>query len=347
MSHRVAVLEGAGRVVLRAEDLPAPKPGEALVRLRACALCTMEQRLWTGHIDEYPIVAGHEAAGVVVDVHPEAVAPPLGSRVALAMLDRCMQCYACRRGDTHLCTGKFRGREPGKMRRIGGLADHVCVPTWKLFAMPDDLSFDEIAFAEPLACVVHSVNKGAVRLGDDVLVIGGGTMGQLHLMIARLRGARVFVSEPDSNKRRVALEHGAALAIEPEAAAARVRELTEGRGADVVFVTHGTHATAEHAAVSVRAGGRIIYYGSFSADIGTHLGPRRIHNDETVLDGARSHTLDDWGQATKLLAYRLVDVQRLISSRLPLEQIAEALEQASRASDFRVVVHMNEGTQQR
>ncbi|MEM9458546.1 MAG: alcohol dehydrogenase catalytic domain-containing protein [Myxococcota bacterium] len=343
MNHRVAVFEGAGQVELRSEALPAPKPGEALVRLRACALCTMEQRLWTGRMNAYPIVAGHEAAGVVVDVHPGAVGPPKGARVALAMLDRCMECYACRRGDTHLCTGKFRGREPGKMRRIGGLADHVCVPTWKLFAMPDELSFDEIAFAEPLACVVHSVNKGAVRLGDDVLVIGGGTMGQLHVMVARLRGARVLVSEPDPDKRRVALEHGAAFAFEPEQATARARELTEGRGADVVFVTHGNDATSRQAAVSVRAGGTILYYGSFPAEVGTNLGPRRIHNEETVLDGARSHTLDDWSSATKLLAYRLVDVRPLISSRFELEQITVALEQASAGEGFRVVVQMDGG----
>ncbi len=346
MQPRAAVFTAPRTIELRADDPPVPKPGEAVVQLRACALCTMEQRLWTGQINEYPIIAGHEAAGVVIEAHPEAVAPPPGSRVALAMLDRCLQCYECRRGDTHLCSGKFRGRKPGTMRRIGGLADRVSVPTWKLFAMPDELSFDEIAFAEPVACVVHSVNKGAVRFGDDVLVIGGGTMGQLHVMIARLRGARVFVSEPDPGKRHVALEHGAAFALEPDHAARRAHELTEGRGADVVFVTHGDATTSQQAAACVRPGGTIIYYGSFPRDVGTNLGPRSIHHHETVLDGARSHTLDDWSQATKLLAYRLVDVRRLISSRFPLEQLPAALEQASRGCDFRVVVEIDGGHEQ-
>jgi len=340
MNHQIAIFIAPGEVELRTEARPTPGPGEALVELRACALCTMEQRLWTGRIKEYPIAPGPEAAGVVVVAGPAAAELPAGARVALAMLDRCMQCYACRRGDTHLCTGKLLGREPGKLRRIGGLGEYVVVPTWKLFRMPAELSFEEIALSEPLSCVVHSVNKGALRLGDDALILGGGTMGQLHVMTARLRGARVLVSEPDPEKRRAALGHGAAAAFDPAEATARTRDLTGGRGADVVFVTHGTEGTAREAAESVRSGGRIIYYGSFPADASVALGPAQIHNHETVLDGARSHTLDDWSQATRLLARRLIDVRGLISATYPLAQIGAALDRAAAGAGFRVVVNM-------
>src|SRR3990172_1065260 len=123
-SNRVAVFTGPGQVELRTDPPPEPARGEALVQIRACALCTMEQRLWNGSLDDYPIAAGHETAGIVVAVHAEGVVGvSAGERVAIAFLDRCMQCEPCRRGDTHLCTGKLRGRKPNVFRRIGGLAD--------------------------------------------------------------------------------------------------------------------------------------------------------------------------------------------------------------------------------
>ena len=337
--HRVTVFTGPGQVELREEAIPPLSPGEVLVQLRACALCTMEQRLWAGRQNDYPIAAGHEAAGVVAAVHPEQVlnVEP-GTRVAIAFLDRCMQCFHCRRGETHACTGKLHGRQAGKLRRIGGLSEFAAVPAWKLFAMPEHLSFQEIALAEPLACVVHSIHKGALCFGDDVLVIGGGTMGQLHLLLARLRGARAVVSEPDPQKRQVALEHGASAALEPAEATLRVRELTGGRGADVVFVTHGTEETARQAVAAVRAGGRIIYYGGFPSGVEPGLGPGRIHREEISLDGARGQTLEDWAQATRLLASRIIEVRRLISATYPLERVDAALRHAAEGTAFRVVI---------
>ena len=146
--------------------MPEPGRGEVLVRIHACALCTMEQRLWKGTQDDYPIAAGHETAGVVAAVHAEGVLGiSVGQRVAIAFLDRCMQCEACRRGDTHLCTGKMRGRKANVLRRIGGLADYAVVPAWKLFPLSDDGSFDEFALCEPVACAdpQHQPGQLAIR----------------------------------------------------------------------------------------------------------------------------------------------------------------------------------------
>lgn len=337
--NRIAVFTGPGRIETRSQPVDAPAAGEALVRLRACALCTMEQRLWTGAQNDYPIAPGHEAAGVVVNVHPDS--PPsvsAGDRVAIAFLDRCMQCDFCRRGQSNLCTGKLHGRAPGVFRRIGGLAEYTVVPTWKLFALPVELSFDEIALCEPVACVVHSIRRAGIELGDDVLVVGGGTMGQLHLLLARLRGARVFLSDPDPRKRQFALEHGASAVLEPAETPARVRELTGGIGANSVFVTFGNQDTAAQASASVSPGGRIIYYSSFADDIVSGVGPRGQHGREIILDGARGQTIEDWHQATRLIAGGLLDVKPLISEAYPLTRIHEALERATEPSAFRVIV---------
>ena len=97
---------------------------------------------------------------------------------------------------------RCRGRKPNVFRRIGGLADYAVVPAWKLFPVSDDGSFDEMALCEPVACAIHSINMANLRFGDDVLVIGCGTMGYLHLALALLRGVRVFISDSDPQKRR-------------------------------------------------------------------------------------------------------------------------------------------------
>lgn len=338
--HRVAVFTGPGEVELKREDVPVLNRGEALVRLRACALCTMEQRLWQGRQTDYPIAPGHEAAGVVEAVHDEGVlsAAP-GDRVAVAFLDRCMQCDHCRRGETHLCTGKMAGRAPGRFRRIGGLSEYAVVPAWKLFPMPATLSFEEIALSEPLACVVHSIHKGGLRFGDDVLVIGAGTMGHLHVRLALLRGARVFVSEPSADKRDLAMAHGAHGAFAPEDAEAALQEVTGGRGVDVVYVTFGSAATAAQAAATVRSGGRVVYYGSFPGEAEAGLGPRELHRREVVLDGARSQTMSDWHEATRMLAGRVLDLAYLVSARYPLADLDKALQHAVAESAFRIVVN--------
>jgi len=339
-SNRVAVFTAPRRVELRDEPIPELSRGEVLVQIRACALCTMEQRLWQGSQNEYPIAAGHEAAGVVVAAHAEGtLGVTTGQRAAIAFLDRCMQCDACRRGDTHLCIGKLRDRRPNTFRRIGGLADYAVVPAWKLFPMPDDCSFDEIALCEPLACVIHSINKASLQFGDDVFVVGCGTMGLMHVALARLRGARVFVSDPDPQKRRVAIDQGATAAFDPSAVAQGIRESTRSGGADAVFVTYGNQDTVDQAGVVVRPGGRVIFYGNFPPGVATGIDARRLHHEELVVTGARGQTLEDWRQASRLLARKLVDVRPLVSSRYPLERITEALDHASSGSAYRIVVN--------
>lgn len=338
--NRIAVFTGPRQIELRSESIPELARGEVLVQIRACGLCTMEQRLWQGSQDDYPIAAGHETAGVVVASHAEdVVGVEPGDRVAVAFLDRCMQCDACRRGDSNLCSGKMKGRGRNVFRRIGGLAEYAIVPAWKLFPMPESVSFDEIALCEPVACVIHSLEKAELKFGDDVLVVGCGTMGQLHLQLARLRGARVFVSDPDPDKRRLALEFGAVAAFPPDEAEQEIRKAARCQAVDAVFITFGNADSVAQAGAAVRPGGRVVYYGSFPQDLKPQISASRLHREEIVLVGARGQTLADWRQATRLVAGGIADVRRLISGRYPLEQVADALDHAANASAFRIVVN--------
>ncbi|NKC12042.1 MAG: zinc-binding dehydrogenase [Gammaproteobacteria bacterium] len=299
----------------------------------------MEQRLWKGTQTNYPIIPGHEPAGIITVLHPDVVLDAaVGDIVAIASLNRCMQCEACRSGRINLCTGKFVGREPGKLRRIGGFAEFTVVDAWKLFPMPGSLPFDVIALAEPVACVVHSIRHSEVQLGEDVLVIGAGTMGHLHVLLARLRGARVIVSDPDLARRQHALNHGAALALSPEELVDGVRETTGGHGVDVVYVTHVDQRSGQQACEAARRGGRVLFYGSATPPTNLSVDPNHLHRSEIRLDGAVSHTLEDWLAATRLLARGLLDVSHLVSATYPIDEISLAMDHAISGSAFRVVV---------
>jgi threonine dehydrogenase-like Zn-dependent dehydrogenase len=156
---------------LRSLPLPRPGRGEVLVRVKATALCTWEQRTYQGiqHV-KTPFVGGHETAGIVVEVGDGVRLLSVGDHVALGPV-ACDECYYCRRGLPARCEQNVARFELNDTWGPWGLAEYKLVPARAAFVVPDDLSFDEAALAEPVSCVVHSVVRAA-ELGDDVVVIG-------------------------------------------------------------------------------------------------------------------------------------------------------------------------------
>ena len=195
---RAAVLTGPERLEIRDVETPAPGPGELLVRLKACGICTLEQRLFSGEMKmPYPLVPGHEAAGEVAAAGPQA--PPgfaPGTRVALDLVMRCGTCHYCRTGRSNMCQNRFNANQ----RVLGGFGEYIVVRPSQAFPIPDALTFEEAAFAEPVACCIRSLKNVGLRLSEDLLVVGAGPMGQMHLQIALCMGARVFVSDPDAGR---------------------------------------------------------------------------------------------------------------------------------------------------
>lgn len=338
IERQSAVITAPRQVELVRDRCAALNVEDALVRIAACGLCTMEQRLWMGKETSYPIVAGHEATGTVAALGSGVSHLREGDRVAIAFLDRCMQCTQCRLGRSNLCTGKFRDRRLGVLRRIGGLADYVTVPAWKLFRVPAEAPLEELVLLEPLACVVHSLQRARIALGDNVLVVGAGVMGQLHLRAAAKSGGRAIVCDPMEDRRQLALAHGAALAVHPDALRDCIAKETSGQGVDVVFLATGSAAGLQAAAENVATGGRIIYYASFGADSGVSFSAQDIHRREVRLDGVRGQTLEDWERAVRLLAGKVVDLSGLVSAAYPLSEVGEALDHAARGDSFRVLV---------
>ncbi len=339
--NHLALFEAPHQVRLVEQELPAPGPGEVAVRIHACGICTFEQRLYTGASPTYPFRPGHEAAGEVVAVGDDVVLDVKpGDRVALALLGRCGQCYYCRTGQSDLCVNAYARPQHGEPPTMGGLGEYLVVPAYKVYKMTNELPYEAAAFSEPLACAVHSVNKAKIKLAEDVVVLGAGTMGQLHVLLARLRGARVIVSEPQQDKREVAAAHGAHVVIDPTVTdpVAKVKELTDGRGADVVFITVGAPKVSEQALQMVRKGGRVVFYSAYVPKVEMPITLDDIHHRQWQLVGAVNQTTEDWLEATRLLSLGLVDVSHLISGQYDLHEIGPALEHATDGKSFRVIV---------
>ncbi len=346
---RVGVFTGQGKVEVQEVEKPRPGKGQVLVKIGACALCTFEQRMFRGivHIP-FPYVGGHEVSGIIeelgerVDVNRWKP----GQKVSLRLLENCGECYYCRTKREDLCENIGRKVENGlPFAGIGGLSEYLLVEPRKLFKVADDLPFEVAALTEPLACVVHSVEKANIEFSNDVVVIGAGIMGLFHLILSKNRGARVTVSEVNDERRKLAESFGADYTINPSQVdpVKRIKDLTEGRGADVVFDTVPIIELAQQATQMIGKAGRLVFYTSFSQDPDKtiNVSPDWVHHSQVTITGSVNPAVSDFFESSRLLSFRIVRPEPLISQVVPLDRIQEAFEMAINPKNYRVVVRMS------
>jgi len=343
---KAGIILEPGRAEVREISRPEPGPGEVLVRLEACALCTLEQRAFTG-IKKFPMpyLGGHEVAGRIEKTGP-GVDPRWtpGLKVAVRTITRCGQCRYCHLGEDTMCERIGNaGRQHPEVEGIGGLAEYFLARPGMLYALDEKVLPEIGALTEPLACVLHSMEQAGVDFGDIVVVLGAGIMGQLHLMLSRLRGASVIMVETDPVRLSDAQKLGAWQTIDPsrENVADRVRELTGGDGADVVIVTPAISALVEQSVQMVAKNGRVVLYGSFHPDTPVCLSPNKIHYSQIHLTGAVNPGSRDFYRAARMISQGSIDLSGFVQGIHSLDQIQEAFEDATGNAKYRVVVRMN------
>lgn len=347
-SMKAVAITAVNRAEVITMSRPEPKYGEILLRVHACALCTWEQRVFTG-VKKLPMphVGGHEIAGTIEALGPgvDAEAFPLGAKAAGRTLNACGTCYYCRRGEPTQCvhTGVLRYNGP-EAYGVGGFGEYICLPQSAVWRCDTEKSFEELSLTEPLACVLNSLHRAQPKLGDDAVVIGGGIMGQLHVLLLKKMGLRVILSEPDAARRAFARSHGCDVVLDPlaEDAVARVKLLTGGRGADVVINTTAVSSVMEQAIAMTSRLGRCVAYSSQHPDRPVPLSPNWLHNTEAVLTGAVNPGIASFDQAVRLLEKDLVDLKDFISGVYPMDRAQEAFEAAIRPDTFRIVITLKD-----
>ena len=355
---KVAVVTGPGSVELRDEPRPRPGPDDVVVEVAACGLCTMERRLFSGTKRIYPVAPGHEAAGRVVEVGEAAAglngSPQAGDLVTMDLLTRCGTCRMCRRGRSALCKRPQGGAlSDGTISMGAGLSEAVRVAAAQTFAV-GEIPVEHATMGEPLACVVHSVRLSGFRAGDRVAVIGAGYMGRLHMAVCRAWGAASvgFVDVSEARRAEAAAAGADRTAAPDELAGPGGSDGPGGPGGpggppdswagghDVVFVTAGVPGTVEAALDLCDDGGSVVLYGAFPAEVTATVGVDRIHHHELSVIGVYSQEPSDWRTAAGLLRSGVLgaDLDRLVTARYGLDDVADALELAATSPVYRVLV---------
>lgn len=339
---KTAIFTGPKRIEIREIELPSLQPGQVLVRVKAVGLCTWEQRFYRGsHAGSYPFRGGHEVSGEVVEVGPQAkTGVRVGDAVCLALKTRCGSCYYCRRGLDNFC--QYEATAPGSGQAWGpaGLSEYVIAEDYQVYPAKPRLPFEQLALAEPVACVARSVSLPPLRLGDLAIVQGVGIMGLLHVQLLKQRAVRVLVAEPDPQRREAARAAGADFALDPLATdlAAVVYGQTEGIGAQAVFFTAGGGLAIQQGLAALAKGGWLCLYGSVYPKGPIGLDPNEIHYKELFLSGTFSHTNASFYQAVEMIGAGLVDLSPYVSACIPFPEVKRGFELAIRPDTYRVVV---------
>lgn len=310
---------------------PRPATDQLLLRVHACTICGTDMRVLDGRKTKgvrYPSIIGHEIAGVVAECGELVRGFSVGDRVCVAPVIPCHGCAACLEGRENAC----RRRSAIGYEYDGGFAEYLLVPAaalafGHLVPIPEQVSFEEAALAEPLACCLNGYRKAGLCINSAVLVVGAGPIGLMHVQLARAGGARtIIVSEPHPFRRRKALEFGATAAIDPtqESVIDAVREMTSGSGVDAVILAIGAAGIINDLLRTVRAGGTINLFAGFSGTGECTIDANLIHYDEITVNGTTAATRQDYLTAVSLISAGNIRMGDLVSQRFPLQDFDSA-----------------------
>jgi len=321
---------------VRLEEMPTPQigPGEILMRVEASGICGSDVMEWY-RIHKVPLVLGHEVAGVVVAVGEGVSGHNVGDRIIAAHHVPCNTCHYCLSGHHTVCeTLRKTNFYPG------GFAEYIKLPAINVdrgtFTLPDEVSFEEATFVEPVACVLRAQRKAGLRPGCSVLIIGSGIAGLLHIRLARALGAgRIIATDVIKHRLDAACKFGADAAADAgEDIPAYLRKVNEGRLADLVIVCTGAEPAISQAPKSVDRHGTVVFFAPTGPGVIIPVSVNDIFwRNDVTLTTSYAGSPSDHVVALELIRSGRLRVEEMISHRLGL---------AETGLGFRMVTHPEE-----
>jgi 2-desacetyl-2-hydroxyethyl bacteriochlorophyllide A dehydrogenase len=319
---------------------PPRDAGRVLVRVTHSGICGTDFKIFSGAIPvSYPRIMGHEMIGEVVDAG-DAAAIRSGERVIIDPELYCGACFHCRIGQTHLCPrGMLMGRDTN-----GGFAEYLDAPASHVFRVPDAIDSRSAPLIQVLTTCLHAQRQVDILPAESVVVFGLGVTGQLHVQLAKARGASPVIGVTRSaEKRALAQQLGADVTIPGgDGAIERVRDATEGRGADLVIETTGVLPSVAASVAMARAGGRLLLFGIITAKEGA-LPFYDLYFKELALISARVAKSEDYPDSIALVERGDVRLTPLVSDVMPLVELQAAIGMLGSDSATRMKVIMEHG----
>jgi threonine dehydrogenase-like Zn-dependent dehydrogenase len=323
---KAAVFEKIG--VIKIKDVPIPEinDNEVLIRVKYTGICGTDWSIYNGwySADKLPMIPGHEFSGVIAKLGKNAKNLKEGDRVTADINMSCGTCFYCLRGEKLLCDSFSQLG----IHVNGTFAEYVKAPWSQIHKLPENLSFEQGAFIEPVSCVIHSAKAMDARLGSSVAIIGCG-LGVLHARMAVLRACAPVIIFGDNRKRlQIAKDMGVDYALHIDDVpdpVAEVKRLTNGRGADYAIEAVGSIKTYEQAFAMLRRGGKLTAFGIAGEQDSMKIRPFEFVLGEKKVTGSCAGVGADWPDAMTLISNGRIDPKPLFSMKVPLEDLDWAL----------------------
>ena len=324
-----AVLHGKENLRVESVAVPTIGRGDVLVRVKAALTCGTDvkvfQRGYHARMIVPPALFGHELAGDIVATGEEVSNFRPGQRVVAANSAPCMECYYCRRGNENLCEDLLFNN--------GAYAEYIRIPARivqrNLYALPPQVSYQDAALVEPLACVLRGLEETHVHAGDRVAVLGIGPIGLMFVKLAKIAGAHVIALGRRKTQLDRALRMGADEALNTSDIGdivAAVRNLTEGRGVDIAIEAVGRPDTWEQAVNMVRRGGTVNLFGGCPSDTRVELSTSLLHYSEITCKASFHHTPGHIRRALQSVSRGEITASDFVNREEPLTNLLEVMQ---------------------
>lgn len=318
-------------------------PSQVLVKVHACGVCGTDVHIYHGEEGSAevtpPVVLGHEFSGVVEKVGEAVTVCKVGDHVAVDPNVYCGKCRPCKMGKKQNCESLYAFG----VNANGGFADYCVVPQEQCYLVDSHVDLDAAAMMEPLACAIHGIDNLGIIPGENVLVIGGGAIGQIMVQLARLSGAaKVLLSEPVEVRQKLGLELGACAVVNPitENLSEKIREVFGTKGADVVIECVGNTRAVAQAIESAGLGGKILIFSVPSVGTSVALPLMDVFKKELKITGSIINP-DTNQRAIDLINSGRIEVKKLITHVFDTEHLEDAIRCQMGSESIKVIVKPN------
>ncbi|MHA1368333.1 MAG: zinc-dependent alcohol dehydrogenase family protein [Promethearchaeota archaeon] len=323
---KAIVIESKRKINLVDMPIPQAGQGEVLVKVKASGICGTDVHIYEGEVPlaKLPIVPGHEFSGIIENVGDGVSDIEVGDKVAIEPNLFCGYCHFCRNAKKHFC----ENWAAIGLTRNGGFAEYCSVPRQAVYKMDDNVPFEHGAFFEPVACVLHGIERSGAKAGDIVVVNGSGSIGLIYVQILKMMGVKNVIStDIDDEKLEIARKLGADAWINPNTddLVKEVNSLTNGRGAEMVIDAAGSEKSIATAFDLVQDTGTIVIFGVPPENLKLPVKIYDIYRRELSIVGSFTNPYTN-EQALNLISTGKIKFDEIITHPIELDNVEKTIQ---------------------